>query len=214
MRAPTFVLFDMNGVLYRFDTALRLKLLAQAVGIPPERLASVWLDSGWEDKADAGAHEDGDAYLDAFSKLVGHRVDRPAWRSVMRQALRPNAAVIMSARGIRPGVGKGLLTNNGPLWREEFTAIAPAIPNLFGEIAHCSADFCLRKPDPRIFRAYCTRHSLDPADVLFIDDSPQHVEGARSTGMAGHHFTSPAALAAILDRLGLIENTAARQSDI
>lgn len=205
MPAPTFILFDMNGVLYRFDTARRLALLAEAVETAPERLKTLWLDSGWEDEADGGAYADGDAYLKALGALVGHAIDRVAWRSVMTSALSPNMPVIALARSVRPDVGKGLLTNNGPLWREEFATIAPAIPNLFGELAHCSSDFRLRKPDARVFSAYCVLHGLDPTDVLFIDDSPQHVEGARSAGMTGHHFTCAGGLADVLRGFDLLQ---------
>jgi putative hydrolase of the HAD superfamily len=201
---PTFILFDMNGVLYRFDTALRLKLLARAVDMTPDQLQSLWLDSGWEDEADAGAYADGDAYLAAFGALVGQPVDRQAWSDIMAGALTPHTPVIALARRILRHLGSGLLTNNGPLLREQFAKVAPAIPRLFGAFAHCSADFRLRKPDGRVFQAYCARHALDPAQVLFIDDSPEHVEGARSIGMTGHHFTTAQALEDVLLSFQLI----------
>lgn len=47
------------------------------------------------------------------------------------------------------------------------------------------------KPDPRIYEI--ALQGLDPAQALFIDDTPGHVEAARSLGMAGHVHTGTAA---------------------
>ncbi len=41
----------------------------------------------------------------------------------------------------------------------------------------------LRKPDKKIFEFVLRENNLDPSETFFIDDSPQHVEGARSAGI-------------------------------
>ncbi len=45
------------------------------------------------------------------------------------------------------------------------------------------------KPDPRIYTAALDAIRTGPADALFIDDTPGHVEAARSLGMTGHLHT-------------------------
>lgn len=60
------------------------------------------------------------------------------------------------------------------------------------------------KPDPRIFALLCARADVLPEDCLFIDDSPANVAGARASGMAAHHFTTPEALEADLTARGLL----------
>lgn len=40
-----------------------------------------------------------------------------------------------------------------------------------------------RKPDPESFRFILNEHNLNPASTLFIDDSPQHIEGAKQAGI-------------------------------
>ncbi|MGW0477257.1 HAD-IA family hydrolase [Streptomyces coeruleorubidus] len=45
------------------------------------------------------------------------------------------------------------------------------------------------KPDPRIYTVALQRLGADPADVLFIDDTPGHVTTAQTLGMAGHVHT-------------------------
>ncbi|MEX0278276.1 MAG: HAD family hydrolase [Ruegeria sp.] len=62
----------------------------------------------------------------------------------------------------------------------------------------------MAKPDTRIFRLLCERAGIAPEDCVFIDDSPQNVDGARATGMDGIHFTSPQALETALSERGLL----------
>lgn len=45
-----------------------------------------------------------------------------------------------------------------------------------------------RKPNADAFQELIDNHNLEPAKTLFIDDSPQHVEGARKVGLKAHHL--------------------------
>ncbi len=47
------------------------------------------------------------------------------------------------------------------------------------EKAYFSQQMRLRKPNVAIFNQVIKENNLDPAQTLFIDDSPQHVEGAK-----------------------------------
>lgn len=60
------------------------------------------------------------------------------------------------------------------------------------------------KPDPAIFRLFCDRAGLAPADCLFIDDNARNCAGAESIGMQAEVFTNPAALEAALIARGLL----------
>lgn len=40
-----------------------------------------------------------------------------------------------------------------------------------------------RKPDPDTFLTVIDDHNLDPSKTLFIDDSSQHIEGAKNVGL-------------------------------
>jgi putative hydrolase of the HAD superfamily len=44
----------------------------------------------------------------------------------------------------------------------------------------------MRKPDTEIFRLVIEENGLLPDETLFIDDSPQHIEGARKAGLKTH----------------------------
>jgi putative hydrolase of the HAD superfamily len=51
------------------------------------------------------------------------------------------------------------------------------------EKTYFSSAIGMRKPDSSIFEFVCSENKLDPAKTIFIDDSPQHIEGARSAGI-------------------------------
>lgn len=51
-----------------------------------------------------------------------------------------------------------------------------------------SAEEKLLKPDPAIYRRLMDRCSLDPADCVFVDDTPENVAAARRLGMRGVVF--------------------------
>lgn len=48
-----------------------------------------------------------------------------------------------------------------------------------------------RKPDAGIFEQVLQENSLDPAETLFIDDSPQHLETAKKLGLQTYLMTAP-----------------------
>ena len=48
-----------------------------------------------------------------------------------------------------------------------------------------------RKPEPEIFELVLQENNLDPAETLFIDDSPQHLAAAQKLGIQTFLMTKP-----------------------
>lgn len=63
----------------------------------------------------------------------------------------------------------------------------------------------LAKPDPAIYALAARRFGLDPAAMLFIDDSLPNVESARGCGWHAHHFIDADGLRTDLIRRGLLD---------
>jgi putative hydrolase of the HAD superfamily len=51
-----------------------------------------------------------------------------------------------------------------------------------------SSDIGMRKPNPDCFQYVLEKNSLEPSETLFIDDSIQHVEGARKLKIRAYHL--------------------------
>jgi putative hydrolase of the HAD superfamily len=69
------------------------------------------------------------------------------------------------------------------------------------DVVVCSGDEGVAKPDPAVFERTLARLDVAPAEAVFIDDSPGHVQAARALGLHGIHFTTAEALAEELDGL-------------
>lgn len=62
----------------------------------------------------------------------------------------------------------------------------------------------MRKPNKEIFEYVIDKHQLNPAETLFIDDSPQHLETAAGLGLHTQLLTKPDTLAALIQRLEIL----------
>jgi putative hydrolase of the HAD superfamily len=51
-----------------------------------------------------------------------------------------------------------------------------------------SIEMGMRKPESRIFERVLAEQNYDPRETLFVDDSLQHIEGARKVGLKTYHL--------------------------
>ena len=196
------VLFDLNGVLYRYDRDARVNALASATNIPPAAITAAIWNSGYEDSGDAGAMN-ADAYLNGFCAQISGLTEAE-WVAALQAAITPIPETLALMPRIRGGVICAVLTNNNLLVRRHFAKLYPEVATRVGDRAFVSAEFGARKPDPGAYRGCLARLGVHPAEALFIDDSQANVAGAHTAGLAAHHTTSPADLAAELERRGLL----------
>jgi glucose-1-phosphatase len=62
----------------------------------------------------------------------------------------------------------------------------PTIGVFFDKI-YLSHKIGYRKPDPKAWQLIIDNHQLNPAETLFLDDSPQHIAMAKSLGLQTIH---------------------------
>jgi glucose-1-phosphatase len=185
--AIRFVIFDMDGVLDRYDLSVRLDRLAAATGKSADAIHTAIWKSGFEDAADAGEFS-AEEYLKHLGERIGAPVSRAAWIAARRAAMHPNHDVLELAKRLKQHAGIAVLTNNGFLVKDAFDEIFPELPPLFGERLHVAAEFGAKKPDPEVYRRLVARHGIEPTSAMMIDDKPENVEGAEAAGLAGHRF--------------------------
>jgi len=61
--------------------------------------------------------------------------------------------------------------------------------NLFDK-QYLSHEIGLRKPDPKIFKLIIEENKIIPNETLFIDDSIQHINGAKKVGLQAHWLSN------------------------
>ena len=71
------------------------------------------------------------------------------------------------------------------LGKEKYTEFL----NLFDKVYY-SHEIGFRKPDPESFNLILEENDLIARQVLFIDDSDQHIVGAKNLGIQTHHLTN------------------------
>ena len=93
----------------------------------------------------------------------------------------PNSELIAYFRSLRPRYQTALLSNSFVgAQREEQQRFH------FDELTDLiiySHEVGMAKPDPRIFQLTCQRLGVQPAEMVFLDDSPTHVAAARELGI-------------------------------
>jgi len=72
-------------------------------------------------------------------------------------------------------------------WEKSSTLV---FESLFEQV-FLSHEIQQRKPDVATFDWVCEQLDVIPEKVLFIDDSPQHIAGANSTGLQTHFYENP-----------------------
>ncbi|WP_050796050.1 HAD family hydrolase [Parafrankia sp. EUN1f] len=100
-------------------------------------------------------------------------------------------------RGLRPRFRTGILSNSfvGAREREQerygFADVTDVIVY--------SHEVGFAKPDPRVYALTCERLGVDPGGVVFLDDAPAAVEGARAAGWQAVLFGTTAQAIADVD---------------
>jgi len=201
----TFVIFDMDQVLYDYEHEVRLTALEQFAGRPRAEIHEAIWGCGFEESAEAGDPATAEAYLAEYARRLGCPIDRETWIGIRKAMMRPRPQVLALASRVAENADVALLTNNGMMLKEALPHCAPEAFEIFGETAHVSAEFGLRKPDPEIYRRICARYGHPPGATLFIDDNESNIAGAGAAGLKTHLFRDIAGLKAALDRLGLLD---------
>ena len=62
---------------------------------------------------------------------------------------------------------------------------------------YLSHELGLRKPNAAIFEYILKEQNLKPEEVFFIDDSPEHIEGANKLGIKTHHLKNEEEIATL-----------------
>ncbi len=140
------------------------------------------------------AFEDGSATAEEFRAYIRQKIGNPgltdaqidsAWNGLLVGVTPGNHELLLS---LKPKYRTFLLSNINPI---HYDYIMDYLQKEFGftgndhlfEKVYYSHLVGKRKPNAEIFEQVLNENSLDPAETLFIDDSPQHIEGAKALGI-------------------------------
>ena len=198
---PTAVVFDLGGVLIRWDPRHLYRRLM------PEDEIDAFLDEvgfhAWNHEQDAGASW-GPAVEEHAARFPHHRELLAAYPARFAESLDGPVEGTVAILEELHAAGTRLvaLTN----WSAELFPHAEAAFDFLGlfEGIVVSGREGVAKPDPAVFDLLLSRYDLDPARTVFVDDSPANVAAAAAVGLTALVFTGADRLRADLSRLGLL----------
>ncbi len=137
------------------------------------------------------------ARLDLDAKVLGELVGSIDGRL---EPLQDSVALLEQLHGL-PGVRLYFLSNMPEPYARALEQRHAFLGRFQGGIF--SGDVHLIKPDPAIYQLLQTRHTLEPAQTVFIDDLLGNVQAARAQGWGGIHFASAEQVRTELRALGI-----------
>lgn len=201
---PALVLFDMDDVLFLFSRSERLANLATLTGLSEPFIHETVWGSGFDEACDRGQYT-----AEEIPRLLGERLGVPItgedFMDARLKAMQPDDAVWRLVERIRPRTGLAMLTDNGPLLRTALPRAFPQLAETFGERLFFSCEFKSSKTEPDIFPMVLDRLGHRAEETLFVDNSAEFIESARSAGLRTHLFRGAEDLEDALAGEGLLQ---------
>ncbi|WP_052424239.1 HAD family hydrolase [Nonomuraea candida] len=190
----TWIVFDYGGVLSLPQPDSDAEAMAHAVGAEPEEFKRGY----WEHRLafDRGSLTPHAYWSAVLGRPVTHtEVARLVAMDVASWAHPDTGTVALLGELIEAGRDVALLSN-APVCIGEGLDELPWVAAI-GQRFY-SGRMGLVKPDRQIYDELARALDAEPAEIVFIDDREENVEGARRAGMTGVRFTDAATLRATL----------------
>src|SRR5262245_33324228 len=196
------LLFDLGGVVIDVDFARVVRAWADTAGVAESQVGKRFsLDAGYE------AHERGEIeaseYCAHLRRTLGLDLADEhllaGWNQIFIGEV-PEVGALLAALAKTFPLYAFSNTNvaHRAFWQARYEALLTPFRQIF-----CSCDLGLRKPLPAAFLEVGRRIGVAPARIVFFDDSPVNVRGAREAGLRAHEVHSAAEIRAALRREGI-----------
>lgn len=184
------VVFDLGGVLVRWNDEYLYRAVAQSLHVSPrdakKKLDPILLSL-----------TRGQSSTSKAEMSLG--LKKGFFTEVFARHARPNSCALHLAVELRKyGYSIGILSNT-----IESHAVHSAKQGWFDRFDHVflSYEIGVLKPSREIFKIMLGKLSLQPNNVLFVDDSPENTRAASNFGIASITYTNCESLEARLHRL-------------
>ncbi len=203
------IIFDFGGVLFAIDYNAPAREFSKLRwdGFTSEYAQAAQSDV--YDRLEIGAISADDFWNYLYQKMpnVPQQAVRDAWNSILLHPIAERIAAVPQIK--KAGYRTFLLSNTNATHVPEFEQMMKDSGDFENfktgfEAIHYSQELGLRKPHPETFLHLCNIHQIHPSDTLFIDDSFQHVEGAKKAGLQTLHLTPEKDLLLELKSLGVL----------
>ena len=197
------LLFDLGGVVIAIDFDRVLRYWQPCSSLDFEEMRRRWrLDAVYR------RHERGEidaagffAHLRQVFELEApdEEIER-GWNRVFAGEI---DATLETIHGLRSRLPCFAFTNTTPTHQTAWSAGYPRVVAAFERI-FCSPELGMRKPEREAFTHVSREMGVEPESILFFDDTPENVEGARRAGLQAVQVRSPADVDRALREFGVL----------
>lgn len=188
------VIFDFGGVLLNIDYQATYDLLSKLIGT--DFNFSQYKQADLFSEFECGfisndLFRDGIRAISSKNELSDEQIDQ-AWNAMLGNLPQKRIDLVKKISEKRRVF---LLSNTNAIHKKAIdpvlsqSAVDGDFEGIFEKV-YWSHLIGMRKPDAEIFTHVIKENNLDPKTTLFIDDSPQHVEGAAKVGLKSFHLKS------------------------
>lgn len=208
MRKINNIIFDLGGVIINLDIPKTISEFNNLSSIPFESIYTQLQQYPIFDLYDKGEISSDDFFND-LKKITNTNSDiraiRQAWDAMLLDFPKHRLELLNS---LKDKYRIFLLSNTNEAHIETFELDLHkqhGYKNLepFFEKVYYSCRIGMRKPDTEIFDYVLNQNNLIAQETLFIDDSPQHIEGALKTGINAKLLHKHREVADLLSEIGI-----------
>jgi glucose-1-phosphatase len=187
------VIFDFGGVLFEIDYHAPVREFKKIGFENFEEIYSQASQSKLFDNAETGKISNEDFYneIHTYCPSATRQQVVEAWNSILLHLMPEKVEVVANTQAA--GMRVFLLSNTNAIHVAEFERMIEETYGLrkfksYFEKVYYSNEIGIKKPYPETFLEVCKWNDMDPMETLFIDDSLQHVEGAKKAGLQVAHL--------------------------
>lgn len=184
------LLFDLGGVVIDIDFDRVFQAWAALATRPLEQIRAQFDFGEVYCRYERGEVSDADYFAHVRDLLAIEASDeaiRTGWNAVF---VGQNRTVLDLIRGIGGDLPTYAFTNTSPCHQVAWSSAYPDVVKAFRRI-FSSAEMGLRKPEREAFDTVVAAIGAAPQRILFFDDMPANVAGARAAGLQAVQVRSP-----------------------
>lgn len=188
------MIFDFGGVLFDIDYSAPARMFKKLGFENFEEIYSQANQSEIFDRLETGkvSYDEFYDYLLSFcAEGTTHGQVVEAWNCILLDIMVEEVELVKKVK--EAGFRIFLLSNTNVIHVAEFEKMIDQkidlqeFKSLFEKVYY-SNEIGIKKPYPSTYLQICEWNNLVPAETLFIDDSIQHVEGAKKAGLQAIHL--------------------------
>lgn len=182
------IIFDLGGVLLNIDYSLtEQSFIALGIENFPQLYSQLKQTTLFDDLETGKV--DTEYFIGELAKISGQDLQShqliSAWNAMLLDFPLRRLQILQQLRLHHDLI---LLSNTNEIHEAAFNKIlmdSHSIPNIgvFFDKVYLSHRVGMRKPDTEVFQRILNDTGFKPDHTLFIDDSPQHIEGAKKLGI-------------------------------